>query len=59
MPIQVRHELKYYISQSQYQVLSRVIGSVLHPIPTPTKTTNTTSARCILTRYLTMRCTTK
>jgi hypothetical protein len=33
VPIQVRHELKYYISQSQYQVLSRVIGSVLHPDP--------------------------
>ncbi len=31
MPPPVRHELKYYISQSQYQVLSRLLASTLAP----------------------------
>ena len=29
MPPSVRHELKYYISQSQYQVLSRALRALL------------------------------
>ncbi|MHC1785597.1 MAG: polyphosphate polymerase domain-containing protein [Christensenellales bacterium] len=31
MPISVRHELKYYISQGQYQVLSGLLSRVLWP----------------------------
>ncbi|MDD2428688.1 MAG: polyphosphate polymerase domain-containing protein [Eubacteriales bacterium] len=33
MATQVRHELKYYISPVQYQVLSRVLLKMLHPDP--------------------------
>jgi len=31
--LRARHELKYFISTSQYQVLSRVLSQVLHPDP--------------------------
>lgn len=33
MPINLRHEQKYYISRAQYQVLSRLLMHTLHPDP--------------------------
>lgn len=33
MPPPVRHELKYFISKSQYQILSRVLQAALRPDP--------------------------
>ncbi|NLB37705.1 MAG: polyphosphate polymerase domain-containing protein [Clostridiales bacterium] len=33
MPLRARHELKYFISTSQYQVLSRLLNQVLHVDP--------------------------
>jgi hypothetical protein len=33
MALNIRHEQKYYISRTQYQVLSRMLKSVLHPDP--------------------------
>ena len=31
MALAARHELKYFISQGQYQILSRLLGQVLWP----------------------------
>lgn len=33
MPVNLRHEQKYYISQAQYQILSRLLKSALNPDP--------------------------
>lgn len=33
MPLNLRHEQKYYISKAQYQVLSRLLMHTLHPDP--------------------------
>ena len=48
-PLRLRHELKYFIRNSQYEVLKRLLSAVLSPDPHADETMNTIYVLSILT----------